>query len=98
MRSGPGPGGALHGAAMTTWDAVLDAVGLALSGERERGRAELLACWRASEDEPAQRCVLAHHLADLEDHLDDEGAWDQRALDARAQLDAGLARTPGAGA
>lgn len=55
---------------MTSWDAVTSAAGVALSGERELGRAQLLACWQdTAASDHAQRCVLAHHLADLEDDL-----------------------------
>lgn len=43
-------------------------------------------CWLAWADlapaEHAQRCVLAHYLADVHDDLDDEVAWDERALAA----------------
>ena len=75
---------------MTTWAAVLAAVGLALSGERERGRGDLLVCWADGErDQHGQRCVVAHHLADGEENLDDEVAWDQRALAAHARLSPG---------
>ncbi len=89
-RARRGVGEALYGAVMTTWEAVLAAVGLALSGERERGGAELLTCWQDSaDDEHAQRCVLAHYLADLEDDVDDEVAWDERALAAHATLGRG---------
>ncbi|MXP22034.1 hypothetical protein GIY30_11825 [Gordonia sp. HNM0687] len=78
---------------MTTWEAITTAVGIALRGERERGRAELLACWSATgESEAGQRCVIAHYLADLQSDLADEVLWDQRALDAYARIhDAELA-------
>lgn len=66
---------------MPAWDDVTAAVGQTLGGDREGGRERLLACWEATtEDDHAQRCVLAHYLADLEPELDDEVAWDQRAL------------------
>lgn len=65
------------------WDAVTAAVGLTLSGEKARGRADLLSCWEAAgEDDHARRCVIAHYLADLEPDLPDEVAWDERALAA----------------
>lgn len=35
-----------------------------------------------NEQDHAQRCVIAHYLADLEPDLDDEVAWDERALAA----------------
>lgn len=75
---------------MTSWDVVVEAVGLALSGERDQGRAQLLACWQeATSSDHAQRCVLAHHVADLEGELDAEVAWDERALSAYAGVGAG---------
>ncbi|PWJ47040.1 hypothetical protein SAMN06264364_1422 [Quadrisphaera granulorum] len=59
----------------------MSAVGLALGGDREGGRSALLACWRETGDaEQAQQCVVAHYIADLEDRLNDEVAWDERAL------------------
>ena len=75
---------------MTSWDAVIAAVGLALGGQREQGRSDLLACWASTTgSEPAQRCVLAHYLADLQEDLDEEVAWDERALDAYADVGPG---------
>jgi hypothetical protein len=66
---------------MVEWSEVLAAVGASLGGDREGGRERLLRCWgTTTEDDHAQRCVLAHYLADLEPHLDDEVAWDERAL------------------
>ncbi|WP_109776605.1 hypothetical protein [Quadrisphaera granulorum] len=68
---------------MTSWEAVVSAVGRALAGDRAGGRSDLLACWQRTGDaDHAQRCVLAHYLADLEERLEDEVAWDERALDA----------------
>jgi hypothetical protein len=72
---------------MAAWEDVTAAVGRSLGGDREGGRERLLACWAATtEDDHAQRCVLAHYLADLEAHLDDEVAWDERALAAFAHV------------
>lgn len=68
---------------MTTWTEILDAVGTALQGDRSEGRQRLLVCWEgAAPGDHAQRCVLAHYLADLEPELGDEIAWDERALAA----------------
>ncbi len=72
---------------MTHWDAIIAAVGLALSGDQGAGRHALSTCWElTSEGDHAQRCVIAHYLADLQQHLDDEVAWDERALQAYPHL------------
>lgn len=72
---------------MTSWDAVVAAVGLALSGERAHGRIELMDWWQQTTvGDHAVRCVLAHYLADCQDDLDNEVAWDKRALAAYAHL------------
>ncbi|ANS79388.1 hypothetical protein SGUI_1992 [Serinicoccus hydrothermalis] len=66
---------------MIAWDDITAAIGLALSGEGERGAQRLRGLWEQTRDpDHAQRCVLAHYLADLEAELDDEVAWDERAL------------------
>ena len=71
--------------ATSGWDAVLAAVTTALGGEKERGRELLLACWAdTGETDHAQRCVLAHYLADLETDLDAEVRWDRVALEQHA--------------
>lgn len=73
---------------MPSWDAVVAAIGVALGGNRVRGRVELAACWQAtSETAYGQRCALAHYLADFEG--DDEVVWDERALAAYAGLGRG---------
>lgn len=66
---------------MAGWDDVVAAVQVALTGDRDEGRAELDAVWASTApDDHAQRCVLAHYLADLQDDLDDEIGWDESAL------------------
>jgi hypothetical protein len=68
---------------MTSWHSITTAIGLALSGEKVRARRDLITCWEeTNEQDHAQRCVIAHYLADLEPDLGDEVAWDERALDA----------------
>jgi hypothetical protein len=63
------------------WNEILEAVGVALSGDRVRGPTLLGACWDGTGDaEHGQRCVIAHYLADLQSDVDDEVAWDERAL------------------
>jgi hypothetical protein len=72
------------------WDQIIGGIGITLGGERERGRRLLLECWSGTrEGDHAQRCVLAHYLADTEDVLADEIAWDERALAAFEHLQAG---------
>jgi hypothetical protein len=72
---------------VTDWDEITAAVGIALSGEKERGRHDLTACWDdTSEQDHAKRCVIAQYLADLQEDLDAEVAWDERALAAYARV------------
>ncbi len=81
--SAPGVGGAPYGGGMPEWSEVLDAVGVAVGGDRDEGRRRLVGCWESTgPQDAAQRCVLAHYLADLEPQLSDEVAWDERALAA----------------
>jgi hypothetical protein len=72
---------------MTDWERVTSAVGLALSGDSTGGRDALTDCWSATtEADHAQRCVIAHYLADLQSSLDEEVRWDERALFEHAQV------------
>lgn len=66
---------------MTEWEKIIDAITAVLGGDRTEGAARLRELWDASgPEEHAQRCVLAHYLADLEAELPDEVWWDERAL------------------
>jgi hypothetical protein len=66
---------------MTSWDDVVQAVQAALTGDLPEGRVGLETCWAGTTpDEHAQRCVIAHYLADLQTDLDDEIRWDESAL------------------
>jgi len=66
---------------MTDWEHITSAVGLALAGDTQLGRDALSDCWHATTDaDHAQRCVIAHYLADLQSSLDDEVSWDEVAL------------------
>jgi hypothetical protein len=68
---------------VTHWDDILAAVGVALGGDSVRGRHDLRVCWAGTTDaDHAQRCVLAHYLADLEGDLAAEVEWDEQALAA----------------
>lgn len=72
---------------MVEWSTIAAAIGVTLGSDKVAGRQELLACWRQiGETHHAQRCVLAHYLADLEEDLDAEIAWDMRALVEHAHL------------
>ncbi len=72
---------------MTGWPQILAAVGTALGGDADAGGRLLQACWvETSEHDHAQRCVLAHYLADLQTSLDAEVSWDERALAAFAHV------------
>jgi hypothetical protein len=80
-------GGGTYGPAMTQWSTIIEAIAVALAGDREGGREILAACWKSTAvRDTAQRCVLAHYLADVQDELDDEVAWDEAALTAFADV------------
>ncbi|MCC9196857.1 hypothetical protein QNO08_08425 [Arthrobacter sp. zg-Y820] len=75
---------------MADWDDVLAAVAAALSGDKPEGRRLLVLCWESvSPEDHAQRCVLAHYLADVQDELDAEVGWDETALHEHGFLDNG---------
>lgn len=63
---------------------VMAAVALARDGDREGGRRrmEALSARFEGDPDPFCECILAHHMADLQDDIADELAWDQRALEA----------------
>ena len=68
---------------MADWEGILNAVQVSMGGDRSKGRELLEACWAHTHSEDhAQRCVVAHYLADLQDDLDDEIRWDDAALSA----------------
>jgi hypothetical protein len=68
-------------AAGAQWAEVLDAIAMAQSGDVEAGRTALEARWSAADaSDHAVRCVVAHHLADLQTDLDEEIRWDELAL------------------
>jgi hypothetical protein len=72
---------------VTGWAPILRAVEQILSGESEAGTAALEASWADAEPTAhAQRCVIAHYLADQQDSLGDEVKWDERALSAYANV------------
>ncbi|GGK61129.1 hypothetical protein GCM10011509_06800 [Ornithinimicrobium pekingense] len=62
-------------------------MGLALGGDREAGREALVIAWEGTrESDHAQRCVIAHYLADLQASLEDEVLWDEVALAEHAHV------------
>ena len=72
---------------MTDWERITSAVGLALAGHAHQGRDALSDCWAATAAaDHAQRCVIAHYLADLQSSLDDEVTWDEAALSEYAHV------------
>jgi hypothetical protein len=72
---------------MMEWSTILEAIGQAQTGERTAGRQALLACWeQTAPTDHAQRCVLAHYLADVQDSVDEEVQWDATALSEYAHL------------
>lgn len=78
---------------MIEWTAVLDAVQLTLSGDKGPGEQALRKCWADTmPSDHAQRCVIAHYLADLQSDIAAEVEWDERALAEFADVsDADLA-------
>jgi hypothetical protein len=57
------------------------------AGDRAAARRELAGIWAEVEEgggDAFHRCVIAHFLADLQDDLQDELVWDERALAAVA--------------
>lgn len=73
---------------MATWDPILDAVGTATAGRSDYAREALQACWdRTQSSDHAERCVIAHYLADQQTNIEAETEWDARALDEHAQVE-----------
>lgn len=69
-------------------DAVMVSIQAAIttleSGQREVARHEFEKIWASIADhpKPLHECVLSHFMADTQDDLAEELAWDQRALTA----------------
>ncbi|MGC5333257.1 hypothetical protein [Micromonospora sp. DT62] len=64
------------------------ALDLGAAGDRTAARVALTEVWEQVGDtgDALHRCTIAHHLADLQDSVTDEVAWDRRALAAVAYL------------
>ena len=72
---------------MTDWNDITTALAPVLGEDPGEGAPRLRALWEASRpEEHAQRCVLAHYLADLQPHLANEVRWDEIALEEFSQV------------
>jgi hypothetical protein len=65
-----------------------EALAVAQQGRREEARAAFGEIWAeiGEAGDPLHRCTVAHHLADVQDDVRDELAWDQRALEAAESI------------
>lgn len=62
---------------------IQDAIAILHRGDRPAAKVRLLALWSQLPSEASfERAVVAHYLADAQEQLDDELAWDLRALEA----------------
>ena len=61
-----------------------EAIALGQQGRRAEARQLFSAVWAelGPDGDPLHRCTLAHSMADVQDDLSEELAWDQRALEA----------------
>jgi hypothetical protein len=67
-----------------TMQRINAAIDLRFSGDQESARRCLTEIWEeiSPAGNPIQLCIVAHHLADLQNDLNSELAWDLRALQA----------------
>lgn len=73
-----------------TWNPILEAVAQAVNGPSESASTALEKCWDdTSPQDHAQRCVLAHYLADQQQDLETETRWDEQALSEFAHVQDG---------
>jgi hypothetical protein len=63
-----------------------EAIALGQQGRRGEAREAFAAIWAeiGADGDPMHRITLAHHMADVQDDVREELAWDQRALEAAA--------------
>jgi tetratricopeptide (TPR) repeat protein len=64
---------------------VGEGIELSQSGHREAARCLFSEVWEqigGERGDPFYRCALAHSMADVQDDVDNELCWDQRALQA----------------
>lgn len=73
-------------------DEVMTGIGAAVeqgrAGDKAQAREALAGLWErvGSAGDALHRCSIAHYLADLQDAVEDELLWDQRALAAVVDL------------
>lgn len=67
-----------------TMQRINAAIDLRFSGDQDSARRCLTEIWEeiGPAGNPIQLCIVAHHLADLQDEMNSELAWDLRALQA----------------
>ncbi|QXQ10991.1 hypothetical protein [Paeniglutamicibacter sp. Y32M11] len=66
---------------MIAWATITDAIFIAQGGDPNRGHELLLGCWNSTNPtDHAQRCIVAHYLADTETEVENEVLWDELAL------------------
>ena len=67
---------------------IMRAIEAGRGGDAVGARGELTSIWDEIGEggDPFHRCVLAHYLADLQDEVADELAWDLRSLEAVAAV------------
>lgn len=75
-----------------------DALAASQSGNRDLARQSFTTLWAEVGDDgdPLHRCAIAHAMADVQDDLEDELAWDLRALAAAEDLTDDRIRAAGA--
>lgn len=78
---------------------IFAAIALLQGGDRLGGRKALETIWARIADAPAplHACTLAHYMADAQDDLADELAWDIRALEAALRCTDAEAQRQGQG-
>ena len=74
-------------------DEIMTGIGAAVeqgrAGDKAPAREALTRLWErvGSDGDALHRCSIAHYLADLQESVEDELLWDQRALAAVVDLD-----------
>jgi hypothetical protein len=65
-------------------DEIADAIAFLHGGDRPKARSRFKAIWSriAGNPEAFHECVLSHYMADAQEDMQHELAWDLRALDA----------------